>query len=60
MKANSAEDEQADDQAELLARDGEDEVGMGVGQRVLDRALARAAAEQAAVRRRPRARVSTW
>ena len=54
-----AEDDQADDQAEFLAGDGEDEVGMGVRQDVLDAALARAAAEQAAIaeglqrRRRP-------
>ena len=40
------DDDQAGDQAELLAGDGEDEVGMGVGQLRLDRALARAAAEQ--------------
>ena len=43
------QDQQADDQAELLAGDREDEVGVRVGQHVLDRALARAAAEQPAV-----------
>ena len=43
------DDQQAGDQAELLAGDGEDEVGMGVGQYVLDRALARAAAPKPAI-----------
>ena len=38
----------ADDDAELLRRDGEDEVGMRVGQDALDRALARTAPEPAA------------
>ena len=47
-----ADDDQADDHAEFLAGDGEDEVGMRVGQHVLDAALARAAAEQPAVAER--------
>ena len=49
MKAKQRDQDEADDQAELLARDREDEVGMRVGQHHLDRALARAAAEQPAV-----------
>ncbi len=49
MKAKQDDQQQADDQAELLAGDREDEVGMGVGQHHLDRAFAGAAAEQAAV-----------
>ena len=36
------------DDAELLGCDGEDEIGVGVGQDALDRALARALAEPAA------------
>ena len=49
MKANTPDDHQADDQAEFLAGDREDEVGVRIGQDVLDPALARAAAQQAAV-----------
>ena len=49
MKAKQDDQQQADDEAELLARDGEDEIGMRVGQHHLDRAFARAAAGQAAV-----------
>ncbi len=41
--------QQAADQPELLARHGEHEVGVRVGQQQLDRALARAAAEQPAM-----------
>ena len=40
--------QQAEQQAELLAGDGEDEVGVRVRQHLLDRAFARAAAEQPA------------
>ncbi len=46
-KANSADDEQAGDEAELLAGDGEDEIGMRVGQHLLHRAFARTAAHRA-------------
>ena len=52
MKANSADDHQAQDHAELLAGHREHEVGMGVGQHVLHPALAGAAAEQPAVAER--------
>ena len=48
MKAKSTSSGDADDDAELLGRDREDEVRMGVGQDALHRALARAAAEPAA------------
>ena len=43
------DDDQADDEAELLAGHGEDEIGMRVGQRFLDRAFARPAAPEAAI-----------
>ena len=46
------EDDEADHHAEFLAGHGEDEIGMRVGQHVLDAALARAAAEQAAIAER--------
>ena len=39
----------ADDQPEFLARDGKDEVGMGIGQDVLDHALARSATQKPAI-----------
>ena len=45
-EGEQAEDHQADDQAEFLAGDGHDEIGVRVGQLRLHRALARAAAEQ--------------
>ncbi len=48
MKANSADDDEAGDDAEFLARHGEDEIGVGVGQDALHRALARSLAEPAA------------
>jgi len=51
------QDHQAEDHAEFLARDGEDEVGMGVGQNVLDPSLAGAAPQQAAVAERLHRRV---
>ena len=41
------DDDEADDEAELLAGDGEDEIGMRVGQHVLHRAFAGAAAPAA-------------
>ena len=49
MKAKIDENAEADDDAELLRRDGEDEVRMGVGQDALHRALSGAAPEPAAV-----------
>ena len=49
MKAKSATMREADDQAQLLAGHGEDEIGMRVGQIFLHRAFAGAAAPQAAI-----------
>ena len=49
MKANRPTTSEAQDQAELLAGDRHDEIGMGVGQDCLDPAFAGAAAEQPAV-----------
>src|SRR5207237_3564345 len=49
---DEAEDQHDDDaghEAELLAGDGEDEIGMGVGQELLDRAFAWASAPQPAI-----------
>ncbi len=51
-EGEDAQDDQADDHAELLAGDGEDEVGMRVGQHVLHAALARPAPEQPAIAER--------
>ena len=48
MKPKNSDQRQAGDHAELLAGDGEDEVGVGVGQDALVDALARAAPEPAA------------
>ena len=50
MKANSATSDQAEHDAEFLAGDREDEIGMAVGQDALHRAFARPAAEPAAAR----------
>ena len=50
MKREERDQHDAEQDAEFLARDGEDEVGMGVGQDALHRALARAPAEPAAAR----------
>ena len=47
MKREHREQHEAEDHAELLARDGEHEVRVRVGQHVLDVALARPAPEQA-------------
>ena len=49
IKANSATIDEADDEPELLAGDGEDKIGMRVGQHIFDRALAGAAAPQPAI-----------
>ena len=46
MKANSADQDQAEHDAELLGRDREDEVGVALGQDALDGALARALPNQ--------------
>ncbi len=59
MKANRPTTSQAQDQAEFLAGHRHDEVGMGVGQHLLDPAFAGAAAEQAAVMEGAAARWST-
>ena len=50
QKAEQGRDHGAEDEAEFLAGDGEDEVGMRFGDAVLDRAGARADAGQAAMR----------
>ena len=47
-EGEQSEQHEAGDDAVLLGDDGEDEVGVRIGQRRLDRALARAAAEEAA------------
>ena len=51
---------QTDEDAELLRRDGEDEVGVRVRQDALDHALARPAAEPAAATGWNSSAVSTW
>ncbi len=47
-EAEEDDQQQTDEKPELLAGDGEDEVGVRIGQRLLDMSLARSAAEQPA------------
>src|SRR5262245_1484765 len=47
--SEDGEQDQDEEKAELLARDGKDEIGMGVGEIIFHRALPRPGAEEAAV-----------